>query len=125
MAELEQHTVRIAVHDALDRTVSVVTDRIQEFFGTMIELGRVWYELARERIVRIVPVDQFGQRRRQCNCIAPSNLFGHRPALGWHQTVLAKLRGRSERRHDSPAFVISRPREPRSPGRSAARPSPA
>src|SRR5262249_54747156 len=105
MGELEQHTVRIAVHDALDRAVRVVPDWIYELFGTMIKLGHVGYKLPRERNVPIAAVDQFGQRRRQCDRITRSNLFGRMPALGGHQTVLAELRGRSERRHDSPAFV--------------------
>ena len=51
MDGLEQHAIGVAVHDALDRAVGTVTDRIGCLLGTDIELARVGNELARDRIV--------------------------------------------------------------------------
>ena len=61
MRQLEQHTVRIAVHDTLDRAVGVVPDRVHKLFGAMTELRRIRNELTRDGIVRIISVDQIGQ----------------------------------------------------------------
>ena len=61
MRQLEQHAIGIAVHDALDRTVGVISDRVGKLPRFVIELGRVWNELTRDGIVRVVSVDQSGQ----------------------------------------------------------------
>ena len=61
MRQLEQHAVRIAVHDALDRAVDVIPDRIHQLFGAMIELRRIRNKLTRNGIVRITSVDQISQ----------------------------------------------------------------
>ena len=55
---LKQHTVRITMHDALNRTVRAVADRVLVFRYLMIELSNIWNELPRDRIMRIVAVDQ-------------------------------------------------------------------
>ena len=52
--ELEQHPVGIAMHDAFERTVRVVADRVGQFVRPHIKFGSVRHELARDRIVRIV-----------------------------------------------------------------------
>ena len=53
MHRLEQHAVGIAVHDALDRAVGIVADRIGALLRLRVELGRVRHELARDRIVPV------------------------------------------------------------------------
>jgi len=65
MDGLEQHAVGIAVHDALDRTMGVVADRVGRLLGTDVELGRIGNELARDRVVRIGRIDQIGDIIRQ------------------------------------------------------------
>src|SRR4029078_1840386 len=95
MRQLEQYAVGISVHDALDRTVDVVPDRIHELLGAMIELRRIRNELTRDGIVRITSVDQIGKCLRQAHSIPCGYLFNRLPALGRHITVLAELRGGS------------------------------
>src|SRR5262245_57333832 len=102
--QLEQYTIGITMHDAFDRAVRVVPDRIHKLFGPMSELRHVRNELTCNRIVRIVPVDQAGQWPGQGHGISCGNSFNPLPALGRHKTVLAKLRDYSYRRHDTPAF---------------------
>ena len=61
------------MHDAFHRAVRVVADRVAEFFGPMVEFRRIGNELARDRVVRIVCLDQRGQRGRQRHRIARGN----------------------------------------------------
>src|SRR6266540_1121630 len=46
MDELEQHAIGIAVHDAFDRAVRVVADRVGRLLRLLVELGRIGDELA-------------------------------------------------------------------------------
>eukprot|EP00913_Durusdinium_trenchii_P011324 g10635.t1 len=55
---LQQNSVGIAVHDALDGTVDLVSDRIGAFLLRRHQLRRVGDELAGYRIIRIAAVDQ-------------------------------------------------------------------
>ena len=75
MDGLEQHAIGIAVHDAFDRAVGTVTDRIGSLLGTDIELGRVGNELARDRIVWVGRIDQAGDLVRQRQRIARRDRF--------------------------------------------------
>src|SRR5215468_8957884 len=59
MDGLEQHPVWIAVHDACDWTMRVVTDRVDHLLGPAFELGVVRNELARNGVMRVAPIDQF------------------------------------------------------------------
>ena len=85
--ELEQHAIGIAVHDALDRAVRVVADRIGAFPLPALKLARIRHELARDRIVRIGAIDQIGMagvmatayRAATC-CSAPSRSRPTSPA---------------------------------------------
>src|SRR5258708_14660197 len=58
MHELQQHPVRIAVDDSLDRTEGVIADWIRARMLLLYELVRIGTELARDRIVRIIPTHQ-------------------------------------------------------------------
>src|SRR5258707_236032 len=51
--ELQQHAVGIAVHDAGDRAVCVVADRIGALRRRGHELSRIGHELACDRVARI------------------------------------------------------------------------
>ena len=64
MDGLEQHAVGIAVHDARDRTVRLVADRIGHLLGPRLELSRIGNELARDRVARIGRIDERRRRRR-------------------------------------------------------------
>ena len=75
MGELEQHAVGIAVHDACDRAVGVVADRIGALLRAHLKLGRIGHELPRDRIVRIGAVDQFRHRRRDGDGVLRGDLF--------------------------------------------------
>src|SRR5258708_13103222 len=59
MHELQQHPVRIAVDDTLDRTEGVIADWIRALMRLRCEFGRIRDELARDRIVRIIAINQF------------------------------------------------------------------
>jgi len=52
----------------------VVANRVAQFLRLHVKLRRIGNELARDRIVRIVRIDQVGQSRRQCHGITR----GHR-----------------------------------------------
>ena len=68
--ELEQHPVRVAVHDAFDRAVRLVADRVVAFLRFHMQLARIGHELPRDRIVRIGRIDQVGERRRDGDGVA-------------------------------------------------------
>src|SRR5260370_38479603 len=60
MDGLEQHPVGIAVHDALDRAMRVVPDRVGHLLRPALELGLVGYELAPNGVMRIARVAESG-----------------------------------------------------------------
>ena len=78
VGELEQHAVGIAMHDALDRAMGVVADRVGAFLRLHIEFGRIGHELARDRIVRVGVVDQVRNRRRNGDGILGGDLLQRR-----------------------------------------------
>ena len=82
MHELEQHAVGIAMHDAFDRTVRVVADRIGRLARARLELRRIRHELARDRIVRIGSVNQRRHVGRQRHRIARGDPFELAKPLG-------------------------------------------
>ena len=71
------------MHDALDRAERIVGDRIGAFFRLLLKLARVRHELPRNRIVRIVAIDQIGYRRGDGDGIA-------RGDVGWRIEPVAR-----------------------------------
>ena len=63
------------MHDAGDRAVRVVADRIGALLRRRRKLRRIGHELARDRIVRIGAVDQPGHRRRDGDGVLRGDLF--------------------------------------------------
>ena len=80
--ELEQHAVGIAVHDAFDRAVRIVADRVGAFLRPSFKLGRIGHELPRDRIVRVGAVDQLRHGRRDGDGILRGDLFQRGAFLG-------------------------------------------
>ena len=105
MGELKQHPVGIAMHDAFDRAMSIVADRIEQFFGPMIEFIRRGYELARDRVMGIVAIDQVRQSWRQRDCVTRRHRVQRGALFGWRKSVPAKLRRRAKRRHGLSFFI--------------------
>jgi hypothetical protein len=104
MRQLEQNAVGITMHDALDRRMRVVADRIGKFLGTRLEFGGVRNKLPGDRVMWIVAVYQRSQRRRQSHRVTPRNRVERGQLLGRCQTLLDQLRGRAKRarcRHTS------------------------
>ena len=81
MDRLEQHAVGIAVHDALDRTMRVVADRVGVLLRPRLELGAIRHELARDRIARVGGIDEVHDIRGQRQGIAGDNLLELGPAV--------------------------------------------
>ncbi len=75
MDRLEQHAVGIAVHDALDRTMRVVADRVGVLLRPRLELGAIRHELAGDRIARIGRIDEVHDIRGQRQGIAGGDLL--------------------------------------------------
>jgi hypothetical protein len=46
MHGFQQHTIWVAMHDALDRTMRMVADRVFTFLGQQGEFGRIRDELS-------------------------------------------------------------------------------
>ena len=66
----QQHTIRVAMHDAPDRRVRVVADRIGSLVFAMLELGEGRHELPGDRVIGLVCVDEPGHRRRDGESVA-------------------------------------------------------
>ena len=64
LCELEQHAVRIAMHDARHRRMGIIADWIGKLLRARIEFSFAGDELPRDRVVRIVTIDQIGKRAR-------------------------------------------------------------
>ena len=94
--ELEQHPVRVAVHDALDRAVRVVADRVMAFLRLHVQLARIGHELPRDRIVRIGRIDQVGERRRDGDGVARRHLLPASPADRGHKLRSGESRRRAQ-----------------------------
>jgi hypothetical protein len=85
MHQFQQHAIRIAMHDAFDRAVRIVADRIGAFALARPKLGRIGHELARDRIIRIGWIDQRCDIGRQRHRIACGDLFQLAKPLGRSQ----------------------------------------
>ena len=94
---LEQHAIGIAVHDALDRAVGVVADRIGALLRPRVELGRVRHELARDRIVRIGRIDELDDLRGERQRIAGGDPFELGPAVRRGEPGCDQVVGAAER----------------------------
>src|SRR5262245_31079588 len=90
---LEQHAVRITMHDTLNRTVRIVADRVLAFTHSMIEFCNIRDKLLRDWIVRVIAVDQLGQRVGDCDRIALDDFLERRLPLLCHQTACTELCG--------------------------------
>ena len=86
------------MHDAFDRAVSVVADRIDEFLIAMIPFRCARHELTGDWVVRIVFVDQARERRRHRHGITRRDVFKHRPIVLRREARIANLRGGSQGR---------------------------
>ena len=93
------------MHDAFDRAMSIVADRIEQFFGPMLEFIRRGNELARDRVMRIVAIDQVRQSWRQRDRVARRHRVQRGALFGRRKSVLAKLRRRAKRRHGLSFFI--------------------
>ncbi len=60
MQRLEQDAIGIAMHDALDRAMGVVADRVGDLLRPRRKLGRMRQILPGNRIARISGIDQLG-----------------------------------------------------------------
>ncbi len=75
MHELQQHAVRMAVHDALDRACRIIADRIGALLWRRRELRRIGNELPRDRVIRIGRIDQPCECRWDRDRITGGNRF--------------------------------------------------
>ena len=96
MHELEEHAVRIAMHDAGDRAERIIADRVGALGRLGLKLRRIGDELARDRIGRIGAIDQFGHRRRDRDRIARRHLRQCLDLARRHQTGIAQLRNAAQ-----------------------------
>jgi hypothetical protein len=86
------------VHDALDRAVGVIPDRIGRFLRGAVELGRIGNELRRDRVMPIGRIDERRQVRRQRDGIARGHPFELGEPLGRRQPGRHKIRGAAQGR---------------------------
>ncbi len=106
--QFEQHPVGIAVHDACDRRIGVIADRIGIFAWPRQQFLGAWNELPRDRIVGIVGVNQCGDIGRHRDRIARRDLFQigkgrrRRQAVGDQLSGLAQSCGEIDLVHASP-----------------------
>ena len=91
--QLEQHPVGIAMHDAGDRRMRVVADRIGVFAWRAHQFQRARNELPRDRIVGVFAVDQ----ARRCQA-SPRWHSARRPVRDRQDRPPAQARARSVRR---------------------------
>ena len=73
--QLEQHPVGIAVHDAGNRRMRVIADRIGALARLAHQFLRARNELPRDRIVGIIGIDQRGDIGRHRDGVARGDLF--------------------------------------------------
>jgi len=86
MGELQQHAVGVAVHDAFDRAVGVIADRIGVLFRAHLKLGRVGHDLPRDRIVRVGAVDQLRDGRRDGDGVLRGDFFQRGVFIGGNES---------------------------------------
>src|SRR5476651_2726866 len=85
--------------------MGVVADRIEKLLRLTIEFGYARHELPRDRVTRIVAVDQARECRRQRDGIARGDGFQRGVLVARRKSVIANLRGGSKRRHCYSLFV--------------------
>ena len=111
MHQLEQHPIGVAMHDARDRRMRVITDRIGAFVRLRHQFLGAWNKLPRDRIVGIVGVDQRGHIRRHRYRVARRDLFQIGKILNGNKALGDQFRRLPQRRdrfeidavHASPA----------------------
>ena len=81
--------------EPLDRAPGVVADRVVDLGRIARKLPRVGRELARNRVVRIVAVDQAGERRREADGVAAGDRLEVLQPLGRGEAGLDQGRRRS------------------------------
>ena len=63
------------MHDAVDRAVRVIADRVGALLGLHDKLGRIGHELSGDRIGGIGAVDQFAHRRSDGDGVLRRDFF--------------------------------------------------
>jgi len=91
--KLEQHPVGIAVHDALDRAMGLVADRIAALLRLDVEFARIGNELPGDRVMRIRWIDQASDRRRDGDGIARRHLIERGQPLARHKRGIGQVGG--------------------------------
>ena len=84
----QQHPVGIAVHDARQRLVCEIADRIGELVGERRELVRARHQLERQRVARIARVDRVGDLAGERDRPARRHAFQVRRPCSRHQPAL-------------------------------------
>jgi hypothetical protein len=90
---LEQHPVGIAMHDALDRAVDAIADRVARLLGPAGELSRVGNELAGDRVGSIRSIDQIGEIGGERQRVARGHRFDFGPAFRRDQSRRKEIVG--------------------------------
>jgi hypothetical protein len=80
--QLQQHAVGIAVHDAFDRAVRVVADRIGALLRMRMQFAAIGNELPCDRIVFVRCIDQISHGRSHGQRIARSDSLDLRGPVG-------------------------------------------
>ena len=93
--QLQQHAVRVAVHDAWYGALQVVADRIGVLGRVAFELARIGDELQRDRVGRVGPVDQLRHGRRHRDGVARSDHRDLTGALVGNETRIGEDRSSS------------------------------
>jgi hypothetical protein len=91
-----ERAIGVAVHDAGDGRESSLVERIGALLGTCLELPRIRHELARDRIARILPIDQPHHVRRDRNRIPRRHRLERRRVLGRNEACPGKAGNRSQ-----------------------------
>ena len=91
MHELEQHAIGIAMHDARDRRMRIIADRVRVLARRGNQLHCTRDELLRDGIGGIARLNQRGDLRRHRDGITRRDLFQVRQIGSAHQAVSDQL----------------------------------
>src|SRR5690242_9637015 len=99
MNHLEQYPVGIAMNDAQYRRVHFIADRVRRLVGLRPQFFGARYILPRNRIVRIIRVDERGNLWRHSDGVARRDLFEIAQIGSRYQTMRGQF-GRLAQRRD-------------------------
>ncbi|EGE58736.1 hypothetical protein RHECNPAF_280035 [Rhizobium etli CNPAF512] len=91
MHGFEQYAIGVAVDDAFNGAMGMVTDRIGALPGCGRQLSRIRHELPCDRIIRIGAIDQPRHHRRQRDRVTCGHLVEHCTIVGRGQPRLQKI----------------------------------